>query len=110
MPLEAEPLGKRGGKRLHAVALRRVMAGGDEMDTELTRRGIARLLRLTRQQRVEALVRSANQVVSRGAGRDREATDLGRPKRENQRLSDHGIADASRKLLDRERTDRSRET
>ena len=75
-PLEVEALGEMRGERLDAEALGRVVAGCDQVDAELARRRPARLLRLAGQQRVEALVRRPDEVVTRAARRDRKAPDL----------------------------------
>ena len=61
-----------------------------------------RLLGLARQQRVEALVRGADQVVAGCAGRDGEALDPVRPVREDERLPVDGVRHPRRQLADRE--------
>ncbi len=77
------------GERLDAEPLGGVVAGCDQVDPELLRGREARLLGLAREERVEALVRSPDQVVPRGARRDREALDpLGAPGEDERRPVD----------------------
>ena len=63
----------------------------------------ARLLGLARQQRVEALVRRADQVVARRAGRDRDrAGSRGRPRRRRAAARVDRLGTRARELVDRD--------
>ena len=95
------------GERLDAEALRRVVAGCDQVDAELPRCGEARLLGLAGEERVEALVRGADQVVAGRAGRDGEALDPLRAVGEDERLAVERVGDARRQLRDREAVERA---
>ena len=96
-------LGERARKRLDAEPLGRVVPGGDEMDPELPRSLEARLLRLARQEEIEAIVRGLDQVVARAAARDRDSLHALRPVREDERLPAGDAANPVDELVDRER-------
>ena len=91
-PLDRERVGEVGGERLDAESLGRVVTCRDQVDPELPRGGEVRLLRLAREERVEALVGGPDQVVAGCTGRDREALDPFRPVREDERLPFDGRA------------------
>src|SRR4029079_9892711 len=89
-------------ERLDPEALRRVVTGRDEVDPELLGGRVVRLLRLAREESVEALVVVADQVVARCTGRDRETLDPRWPEREDDRLARNRLAHPRRPLLDRD--------
>ena len=87
LPLEREPLGEVARERLHAEPLGRVVAGGDEVDPELTGGLQARLLGLAGEEEVVAFVRCPDQLAAGAARADRDPLDPLRPVREDERLA-----------------------
>ena len=63
------------GEGLNAEPLGRMVPRGDQVNAQLLGGGGVRLLGLTGEERVEALVGGADQVVAGGSGCDREAAD-----------------------------------
>ena len=106
-PLDRERVCEMRGERLDAEPLGRVVAGGDQVDAELLRGGEVRLLGLAGEERVEALVGGADQVVAGGTGRDGEAPDPLGAVGEDERLAVESVGDARRQLLDREAVERA---
>src|SRR5690349_2421409 len=78
------------------------MARGDQVDAELLRGRVVRLLGLAGEKRVEALVSGADQVVARGAGGDGEPRDPVRAGAEHEWLAPERVEDTSGQLGDRE--------
>ena len=97
-PLDRERVGEVRGERLDAEPLGRVVAGGDQVDAELLRGRVVRLLGLAGEERVEALVGGADQVVARCTRRDREAPDPVGPVAEDERLAAERVGDPGRQL------------
>ena len=74
-PLDREGIRQMRGEGLNAEPLGRMVPRGEQVNAELLGGGVVRLLGLTGEERVEALVGSADQVVAGRAGCDGEAAD-----------------------------------
>ena len=101
LPLQVEAIRESRGQRLHAEALGRVVAGGDERDPELAGEVKARLLRLAGQEQVEARRGRLREVAAAAARDDRNALDLVRAFLEDQRLGRDPFPNACEERFDR---------
>src|SRR5262249_38918197 len=102
LPLEVELLRQAFRQRLDPDSLRRVMARGDEMDSELARGVQAGLGRLAGQEQVVALAGGVGEIAG-GSARDHGRTlDALRSVCEHDRVATQLLADPGRELVDRD--------
>ena len=108
-PLDPERLGEVSRERLHPVAFGRVVPCRDQVDAELARGRLTRLLGLPGEQRVEARVCGANQIVPCPSGRDGEPLDPFGAVGEDERRPPDNRFDALGELGDRDGRERAGE-
>jgi hypothetical protein len=88
-------------ERLHAETLGRMVSRREQVDPELARSVVARLLRLPGDKDVVARVRGLDQVVAGAAARDRDPLDGVGTAAQEERLPAGDLTDGGGEVVDR---------